>query len=297
MAWEALASGLGPLARMLPLRWVGGQTGRKKEQLWDLPISFPELFSPHTKDQPSGGAQRRRGERYRLAANNCLGSNKFKKVTFKTLQTLWEKTSFLAQRLRAGKVGGAQSRQATRSVFKPYFRLRVLGVRASELKESLRREQGAPGTPRRQAVCPRAAAVRGSGGPAPQPASRGPRDGRTHLGAGGAHGDGAAALRPPHPQQRRPRDVAALPAPRGRERDKELETSMREKHRSAASCTPPTGDVPATKVHALDRNRTWDPSVRRLMLYPLSQTGQGKRTSVQPGLTFCTWMSSVTRHG
>ncbi|KAK1331939.1 hypothetical protein QTO34_007616 [Cnephaeus nilssonii] len=34
---------------------------------------------------------------------------------------------------------------------------------------------------------------------------------------------------------------------RGRERDRELETSMREKHRSAASCTPPTGDVPATK--------------------------------------------------
>nr|KAF6348691.1 histidyl-tRNA synthetase 2, mitochondrial [Myotis myotis] len=34
----------------------------------------------------------------------------------------------------------------------------------------------------------------------------------------------------------------------GRERDRELETSMREKHRPAASCTPPTGDVPATKV-------------------------------------------------
>ncbi|KAK1335312.1 hypothetical protein QTO34_004897 [Cnephaeus nilssonii] len=34
---------------------------------------------------------------------------------------------------------------------------------------------------------------------------------------------------------------------RGRERDRELETSMREKHRSVASCTPPTGDVPATK--------------------------------------------------
>ncbi|KAK1340043.1 hypothetical protein QTO34_018607 [Cnephaeus nilssonii] len=36
---------------------------------------------------------------------------------------------------------------------------------------------------------------------------------------------------------------------RGRERDRELETSMREKHRSAASCTPPTGDVPTTKSH------------------------------------------------
>ncbi|KAK1331433.1 hypothetical protein QTO34_009388 [Cnephaeus nilssonii] len=33
---------------------------------------------------------------------------------------------------------------------------------------------------------------------------------------------------------------------RGKERDRELETSMREKHRPAASCTPPTGDVPAT---------------------------------------------------
>ncbi|KAK1346924.1 hypothetical protein QTO34_000784 [Cnephaeus nilssonii] len=36
---------------------------------------------------------------------------------------------------------------------------------------------------------------------------------------------------------------------RGRERDRELETSMREKHQSAASCTPPTGDVPTTKGH------------------------------------------------
>ena len=50
---------------------------------------------------------------------------------------------------------------------------------------------------------------------------------------------------------------------------------MRENHRSAASCTPPTGDVPATKVHAPDRNRTRDLSVRRPMLYPLSQTGLG----------------------
>nr|KAF6304012.1 hypothetical protein mMyoMyo1_008991 [Myotis myotis] len=60
---------------------------------------------------------------------------------------------------------------------------------------------------------------------------------------------------------------------------------MREKHRSAASRTSPTGDVPATQVRALDRNRTWDPSVRRLTLYPLSQTGLGgngflKRTSL-----------------
>nr|KAF6336964.1 hypothetical protein mMyoMyo1_012153 [Myotis myotis] len=62
---------------------------------------------------------------------------------------------------------------------------------------------------------------------------------------------------------------------RGRERDRELETSMREKHRSAASCTSPTGDVPATQVHALDRNRTWDPSVHRLTLHPQSQTGFG----------------------
>ena len=60
---------------------------------------------------------------------------------------------------------------------------------------------------------------------------------------------------------------------RGRERDRELETSMREKHQPAASCTPPTEDVPATNVHALDWNRTWDLSVHRPMLYPLSQTG------------------------
>ncbi|KAK1327932.1 hypothetical protein QTO34_012353 [Cnephaeus nilssonii] len=42
---------------------------------------------------------------------------------------------------------------------------------------------------------------------------------------------------------------------------------------AAASCTPPTGDVPATKVHALDRDRTQDPSVRRPTLYPRSHTG------------------------
>ncbi|CAK6445200.1 unnamed protein product [Pipistrellus nathusii] len=41
---------------------------------------------------------------------------------------------------------------------------------------------------------------------------------------------------------------------RGRERDRELETSMREKHRPAASCTTPTGDVPATKVVAAGMN-------------------------------------------
>nr|KAF6335377.1 hypothetical protein mPipKuh1_008060 [Pipistrellus kuhlii] len=48
---------------------------------------------------------------------------------------------------------------------------------------------------------------------------------------------------------------------------------MREKHRSAAFCTSPTGDVPTAKVHALDRNRTYDPLVCRPMSYPLSQTG------------------------
>ena len=64
---------------------------------------------------------------------------------------------------------------------------------------------------------------------------------------------------------------------RGRERDRELETSMREKHRPVASCTPPTRDVPTTNVHALDWNRTWDLSVCRPSLYPLSQiTGQGR---------------------
>ena len=43
---------------------------------------------------------------------------------------------------------------------------------------------------------------------------------------------------------------------RGRERNREFETSVREKHQSAASCTPPPGDMPATKVHALDQNKT-----------------------------------------
>ena len=64
---------------------------------------------------------------------------------------------------------------------------------------------------------------------------------------------------------------------RGRERDRELETSMRKNHRSAAFYTPPTGDVPATKVHALDRNWTRDPSVCRPMLYPLSKSDRAKK--------------------
>ncbi|XP_070268245.1 survival motor neuron protein isoform X4 [Myotis yumanensis] len=42
---------------------------------------------------------------------------------------------------------------------------------------------------------------------------------------------------------------------RGRERDRELETSMREKHQSTASCTLLTGDVPATKS---DDSDIWD---------------------------------------
>nr|KAF6374361.1 hypothetical protein mPipKuh1_009580 [Pipistrellus kuhlii] len=68
---------------------------------------------------------------------------------------------------------------------------------------------------------------------------------------------------------------------RGRERDGELETSMRESHRSAASCTPPPGDMPTTKVHALDRNRTRDPSVPKPTLYPLSQTSPGLSCSLR----------------
>ncbi|ELK32155.1 hypothetical protein MDA_GLEAN10022857 [Myotis davidii] len=64
---------------------------------------------------------------------------------------------------------------------------------------------------------------------------------------------------------------------------------MREKHRSAASSTSPIGDVPATQVHALDRNRTRDLSVRSVTLCPLSQTGfrwyrslvSGKREDVE----------------
>ena len=76
---------------------------------------------------------------------------------------------------------------------------------------------------------------------------------------------------------------------RERERNRELETSMREKHQSAASCTPPPGDVPTTKVHALDWNRTWDLSACRPTLYPLSQSSFGLHSlhsffSCAPGL-------------
>ncbi|KAK1344873.1 hypothetical protein QTO34_013577 [Cnephaeus nilssonii] len=48
---------------------------------------------------------------------------------------------------------------------------------------------------------------------------------------------------------------------KGRERDRELETWMREKHRSAASCTPSTGDVPATQS-GRERDRELETSMR-----------------------------------
>nr|KAF6392555.1 hypothetical protein mPipKuh1_007756 [Pipistrellus kuhlii] len=51
---------------------------------------------------------------------------------------------------------------------------------------------------------------------------------------------------------------------RGRERDRELETQMREKHRSAASHTHPTGDVPATKAHVPHWNPTFNPQAQAL---------------------------------
>ncbi|KAK1336064.1 hypothetical protein QTO34_003864 [Cnephaeus nilssonii] len=48
--------------------------------------------------------------------------------------------------------------------------------------------------------------------------------------------------------------IEGLTGKSGRERDRELEISMREKHLSPASCTfPPTGDVPATKGHGFTR--------------------------------------------
>ena len=59
-----------------------------------------------------------------------------------------------------------------------------------------------------------------------------------------------------------------------REEGREIESQKHrwERHWPAASCTPPTGDVPATNIHALNWNQTWDLSVCRPMLYPLSQT-------------------------
>ncbi|ELK23306.1 hypothetical protein MDA_GLEAN10017479 [Myotis davidii] len=43
--------------------------------------------------------------------------------------------------------------------------------------------------------------------------------------------------------------------------------------------------LPATKVHALDQNRTWDPGVRRPTLYPLSQTAYGFDILAEPMLS------------
>ena len=61
----------------------------------------------------------------------------------------------------------------------------------------------------------------------------------------------------------------------GREGERQRNIDVRKTHPLAASCTHPTKDMPATKVHTLDQNRIWDLSVRRPMLYPLSQTGFG----------------------
>ncbi|KAK1331901.1 hypothetical protein QTO34_007577 [Cnephaeus nilssonii] len=57
--------------------------------------------------------------------------------------------------------------------------------------------------------------------------------------------------RPAPPRSALPGLSLWQPPCRGKERDRELETSMREKQRSAAFCTPPTGDVPATKAPRL----------------------------------------------
>nr|KAF6320552.1 hypothetical protein mPipKuh1_008549 [Pipistrellus kuhlii] len=77
---------------------------------------------------------------------------------------------------------------------------------------------------------------------------------------------------------------------RGRERDRELETSLGEKHRPAASCTPPTGDgdVPATKVHAIDWNQPGTPqsadrcSIHRFQLQSNVSISALKSCSHQP---------------
>ena len=51
---------------------------------------------------------------------------------------------------------------------------------------------------------------------------------------------------------------------------------MRESHGSAGSCIPTTRVEPVTKIHVLYRDGTWELSVLRPTLHPLSQTGFGQ---------------------
>nr|KAF6378740.1 hypothetical protein mMyoMyo1_009662 [Myotis myotis] len=59
---------------------------------------------------------------------------------------------------------------------------------------------------------------------------------------------------------------------RGRERDRNIDDE-REPLIGCLPHDPHWGWSPQPGACALEQNRTWDPSVRRLMLYPLNQTG------------------------
>ena len=70
-------------------------------------------------------------------------------------------------------------------------------------------------------------------------------------------------------------------------RNRGRETSMCERNRLVASCTPPAGDLAHNPGMCLAGNRTSDPSDHKLALNPLSHTSQGRWTS------FFTWARDV----
>ncbi|KAF6114729.1 hypothetical protein HJG60_010663 [Phyllostomus discolor] len=60
----------------------------------------------------------------------------------------------------------------------------------------------------------------------------------------------------------------------GREKKKERNINVQEKHQLVASCTPPTGDLAHNPGMCPDQNQTCDLSVCRTMPNPLSHTSQ-----------------------
>ena len=77
----------------------------------------------------------------------------------------------------------------------------------------------------------------------------------------------------------------------GREKERETNVDVWEKHRSFASHTPPTGTWPVTQACALTGNQTSDILVCRTMLNPLSHTSQGSSVDLNDVSTYCQTIS------
>ena len=70
----------------------------------------------------------------------------------------------------------------------------------------------------------------------------------------------------------------------GREKGRERNIDVREKHQLVASCMPPTGDLATTQACVLTGNQTGDFLVCRMMPIPVRHTSQG--SDVLMTLTF-----------